>query len=108
MLMKKPHQKRTAEEKEKLLVDINRLGIVVGLRKHNLSKTLYYHWLERYNAHGLEGLEDQRRKGNEALLRKLEKENKMLKLLLSEKELESKMKDELLKKKIAQWDKGKK
>jgi putative transposase len=44
----------------------------------------------------------------DAQLKRLEKENRMLKELLAEKELESKLKDELLKKKIVQWNKGKK
>ena len=41
-------------------------------------------------------------------LKRLEKENKLLKELLAEKDLESKMKDELLKKKFAQWEKKEK
>jgi putative transposase len=38
------------------------------------------------------------------MLKRLEKENKLLKEMLAEKELESRLKDELLKKKIAQWN----
>jgi putative transposase len=43
-----------------------------------------------------------------AQLKRLEKENRILKELLAEKDLESKMKDELLKKKFAQWEKKEK
>ncbi len=106
MLMRKLH-KRSPEEKERILLDIQRLGVLAGLRKHALSKATYYAWLERYQASGLEGLEDRRKVNIDAQIKRLEKENKLLKEILAEKELESKMKDELLKKKIAQWNKEK-
>ena len=63
---------------------------------------LYYDWLNRYQASGLEGLEDRRGKSVDARIKRLEKENRLLKELLAEKELESKLKDELLKKKFGQ------
>jgi len=107
MLMKKELHKRSSQEKEKIIHDIQRLGIVAGARKHGISKSQYYDWLQRYNAHGIEGLEDRRGKNLDAQVKKLEKENKLLKEIIAEKELESRMKDELLKKKIAQWNKGK-
>jgi len=108
MVMKKEHHKRTPQEKEKILLDIQSLGVTVGCRKYNIGKAQYYYWLDRYNAHGLEGLEDRRAKNMSGELKRLEKENRLLKELLAEKELESKMKDELLKKKFAQWEKKEK
>lgn len=105
MFMKKEFHKRTPQEKEKILLDIQVLGVIVGCRKYNISRTLYYDWLDRYNARGIDGLEDRRGKDMNAQLKRLEKENRILKELLAEKELESKMKDELLKKKFAQWEK---
>jgi len=105
MFMKKEIHKRSPMEKEKILLDIQSIGLVAGCRKHNLSKRLYYTWLDRYNASGLEGLEDRRGKNMDAQVKRLEKENRLLKELLAEKELESKLKDELLKKKFAQWGK---
>lgn len=105
MFMVKKLHKRTPQEKEKIILDIQSHGVTVGCRKHNIAKTLYYEWVERYNASGLEGLEDRRRINNDVLVKRLEKENRMLKELLAEKELESRMKDELLKKKFAQWEK---
>jgi putative transposase len=105
MLMVKKIHKRTAEEKEKILQDIQRLGVTLGCRKHSVSKAQYYIWLDRYNSGGLAGLEDRRKADSDAQVKRLERENRMLKELLAEKELESKMKDELLKKKFAQWEK---
>lgn len=100
MFMVKKLNKRTPQEKEKIILDIQRLGVTVGCRKHNLSKSLYYDWVERYNASGLEGLDDRRGINNDALVKRIEKENRMLKELLAEKELESRMKDDLLKKNL--------
>lgn len=108
MLMKKEHHKRTPHEKEKILLDIQSLGVNAGCRKYNLGKGQYYDWLDRYNAHGLDGLEDRRVRNISGELKRLEKENRLLKELLAERELESKMKDELLKKKRALWEKKEK
>lgn len=108
MFMKKEIYKRTPLEKEKIILDVQNLGVTIGLRKYSISRSLYYEWLNRYNAQGLKGLEDRRGKNLNAQLNRLEKENKLLKELLAEKELESKMKDELLKKKFVVWGKKKK
>jgi putative transposase len=105
MFMVKKVYLRTPEEKEKILFDIKRLGVTAGCRKHGISKSQYYKWIDRYTAHGLAGLEDRRRVNAETQVKKLERENRLLKEIVAEKELESKMKDELLKKKFAQWEK---
>ncbi len=103
MLTKRMMKTRSKEEKERILLDVQRIGVVAGCRKHSIDPTTYYSWLEKYQAHGLEGLEDRRGKTNEHMLRKAEKKIKLLKEILAEKELELRMKDELLKKKMAQW-----
>jgi putative transposase len=108
MIEIKSMMKRSKEEKEKIIQDIQQLGVLAGCRKHGINKALYYRWVHRYNSLGLDGLEDRRSVNMEAAYKKLEKENEMLKKILAEKELESKLKDELLKKKIAQWNRGKK
>ena len=105
MLMVRQIHKRTPQEKERMLLDIQTLGVTAGCRKYGVSKMLYYDWLEKYNASGLEGLEDRRGKNMDAHVKRLEKENRILKELLAEKELESKLKDELLKKKFGQQGK---
>jgi putative transposase len=100
-MVKRMH-KRTPQEKERILLDIQELGVIAGCRKYGLARTLYYEWLDKYNASGLEGLEDRRGKNMDAYAKRLEKENRILKELLAEKELEAKLKDELLKKKFGQ------
>lgn len=108
MISKKEMKRRTKEEKEKILHDVKRIGVVAGCRKHGIDPSQYYDWLRKYNANGLQGLEDRRGRTTDHLLKKAEKENKLLKELLAEKELEIKMKDELLKKKREQWQKERK
>ncbi len=108
MLMVKRMHKRTPKEKERILLDIQELGVIAGCRKYGLARTLYYDWLDKYNASGLEGLEDRRGKNMDAYAKRLEKENRILKELLAEKELEAKLKDELLKKKFGQQGKKEK
>jgi len=106
-MVKRLH-KRTPQEKEKILLDIQNLGVIAGCRKYGISRTLYYDWLDKYNASGLDGLEDRRGKNMDAHIKRLEKENRILKELLAEKELESKLKDELIKKKFGQLGKKEK
>ncbi len=96
-------KRRTKEEKEKLLQEIQKLGVVAGCRRYDVDPTTYYNWLARYKANGINGLEDRRVQNHGVMMRKLEKENKMLKEILAEKDLEIKMQAELLKKKMEQW-----
>lgn len=105
---KKALKRKTKEEKEKLLIEVQRIGVVAGCRRYSIDPTTYYNWLERYQAHGINGLEDRRSQNQDGMIRKLEKENKILKELLAEKELEIKMQAELLKKKMEQWQSVKK
>lgn len=73
MFNKKRLQKRTPEEKEKILQDIQKMGIIAGCRQHNISRSQYYDWLEKYTAHGLEGFIISKNK-----VYRLMKENKLL------------------------------
>lgn len=100
--------KRSKEEKEKIILEVKKMGVVAGCRHFGISKSLLYYWLHRYNAYGIEGLEDKRKVNFETANKRLEKENEMLKKLLAEKELEGRLKDEILKKKLAEWNRGKK
>lgn len=108
MISKREMKRRTKEEKERMILAIKKIGVTAGCRQYGIDPRQYYNWLEKYNANGIEGLEDRRGKSTEKLLKKVEKENKLLKELLAERDLEIKLKDELLKKKRAQWRKEKK
>lgn len=103
--MKRPWRKWSAEEKERIVLDIKRLGVVSGCRKHQISSTLYYGWLEKYTSHGLKGLIPKTSVDSERKLKKMEKENRLLKEIIAEKELTIKMQEQIIKKKSQEWKK---
>jgi putative transposase len=105
MLVKKVQTKRSKEEKERILKDGQRLGIVAACRKHAISTSLYYYWLESYNARGIDGLEAYSTRNQNAEVSQLKKELALAKEIIAEKELQIKLQEELLKKRIAQWNK---
>ena len=77
--------------------DLN--GVKNTLLKFNLYPATYYYWKKKYRELGKEGLTHGVNKARLKELKQLRKENEMLKQIIAEKELESKLKDELLKKK---------
>lgn len=98
--MRKKIKSWNPEEKERVIEDVKRLGVVAGCRKHGIYATTYYKWLDRYEANGIEGLKDRRGLSNEAILKKKDKEIRLLKEVVVEKELIIKMQQELIKKKL--------
>jgi putative transposase len=108
MIKKRNMRSWTKEQKKRILEDIQRLGVIAGCRKHSITHSLYYYWLDKYNANGLDALEDTRGKSTQSQLNQLQKENRLLKEMLAEKELEARLKDELLKKKMEIWKQEKK
>jgi putative transposase len=91
------------DEKESILNDIEKTGVVEGCRKHGIYATTYYSWLAKYRESGKDGLAGLAQKRADRDAKKLQQENDRLKKLLAEKELELAIKDELLKKKMQQW-----
>lgn len=95
-------KRKTAEEKEKILKEIEKLGVLEGCRKHNISASTYYTWDRQYITHGIKGLRVYS-KADQQDLKRLEKENALLKELIVSKELQIQMQAELIKKKMQQW-----
>lgn len=92
-------KKFTKEEKLAILKEAQANGVKVTLEKYALYPGTYYYWKKKLEDAGEEGLSHGMTKKKLAQIRQLEKENKTLKILLAEKELESRLKDEMLKKK---------
>lgn len=99
MMMKK----RTFSKEEKLAIikEASIQGVKSTLEKHGVYPASYYSWKKKYDEMGDEGFHHGMTPQHLKRIRDLEKENSALKQLLAEKELENKLKGELLKKKQA-------
>ena len=96
---KKGTKKFSLEEKLSIIREASSQGVMITLNKYDLRPGTFYYWKRKHTVYGDEGLKHQRNKDQDQLIKKLEKENEALKILLAERELESKLKDDLLKKK---------
>ena len=89
-------KKYTKSEKLAIVKEASKNGVKLTLEKYSLYPATFYYWKKKLDEMGLtHGLTKERL----AIIKKLEKENQALKEIIAEKELESKLKDELLKKK---------
>jgi len=96
---KKGTKKYTTREKLAILEEGKNRGVKVTLAKYGLYPATYYYWKKKHLVYGEEGLSHRSTKHLESDIKRLEQENEQLKILLAEKELEGKLKDEMLKKK---------
>lgn len=98
-------KKFTKAEKIRIVKEAKENGIPVTLAKYNVYRSTFDYWKKKYLVYGEEGLEHKRNKDLEAENSMLAKQNEQLKLLLAEKELEGRLKDEQLKKKYPELKK---
>jgi putative transposase len=97
------YKKWSLEEKLAILSASEDLGIVETCRKFNVSTGTFYSWRKKHDAQGEAGLKvtyDIRSKA----LKQSEEENRILRKLLSNKEIELEVQRELLKKKFGTSD----
>tara|TARA_B110000211_G_C14026705_1_gene530195 strand:+ start:67 stop:381 length:315 start_codon:yes stop_codon:yes gene_type:complete len=92
------------ETKLSILQEAKENGVNVTLLKHGLYPVTYYSWKKKFEQMGEEGFSHGMTPEHLKEIKRLEKENELLKKLLAEKELEGHLKSELLKKKFA-WEK---
>jgi len=98
-ITEKGTKKYTKEEKLAILKESETLGSKLAMEKYDLYPNTFYYWKRKFKEAGADGLDHGMNKERLARIKKLEKENQMLKELLAEKELQGKLKDEMLKKK---------
>lgn len=96
----------TKEEKLKVLEEARETGVQSTLDKYGIYPATYYSWKRKFESMGEEGFRHGMSPAHLKEIKRLEKENELLKKLLAEKEIESHLKDELIKKKYP-WSKGK-
>lgn len=94
-------RKFTKAEKLKIIKEASEQGVKSTLAKYSVFPASYYSWKKKMETMGEEGFSHGMTPAQLKRIRELEKENKLLKEIVIQKELESKLKDELLKKKIA-------
>lgn len=99
MTMKPQKRSFTKKEKLEIIKEVSEQGVRVTLEKHGVYPATYYSWKKKFEQMGEEGFAHGMTKERLAKIKELEQEVDLLKQLLAEKELESKLKDELLKKK---------
>lgn len=92
-------KKFSKTEKLAILKEAKENGVSLTLEKYAIYPGTYYYWKRKFEDAGEAGLEHGVTKKKLKDIRRLEKENQTLKTLLAEKELEARLKDELLKKK---------
>ena len=91
----------TKEEKLHLLKEASEQGVTATLEKHGIYPATFYSWKKKYDTMGEAGFRHGMTPAHLKEIKRLEKENKTLKELLAEKDLEMRLKDEVLKKKYA-------
>ena len=94
---RKPHKSK--EEKLKIMKEASIHGVRETLDKYGVYPATYYSWKRKFEEMGEEGFAHGMTKERLNKIKELEQEVDLLKQLLAEKEVESKLKDELLKKK---------
>jgi putative transposase len=97
------YKKWSLAEKLEILRNSEELGIVEACRKYSVSTGTFYSWKKKHDTKGEAGLKvtyDDRSKE----LKQAEEENRILRKLLSNKEIELEVQRELLKKKFGTSD----
>ena len=91
----------TKEEKLNILREASENGVTATIEKHGIYPVTFYSWRKKFQEMGEEDLRHGATPAQIKRIRELEKENQKLKEIVAEKELEGRLKDELLKKKWA-------
>ncbi|MBK7968561.1 MAG: transposase [Bacteroidetes bacterium] len=98
---KKAKVHRTKEEKLRIINEVQKSGLSVTCTKYGIYPASYYQWVAKLKEMGESGLQHGMTKEHLKEIRRLQKENDALRNLVADQQLESRMKDELLKKKYA-------
>lgn len=92
---------RTKEEKLLIIEEAKKLGVTATCKKYGVYPASYYQWVEKYKEMGEKGLQHGMTKEHLKEIRRLQKENDQFRKLVADMQLESMLKDDLLKKKYA-------
>ena len=94
-------RKFSKEDKLRIIKEASEQGVNATLEKYGIYPATFYSWRKKYETMGEDGFRHGMTPAQLKEIKRLEKENELLKKLLAEKELEGRLKDELIKKKYA-------
>ena len=97
-------KKWSKEEKITILGEVEQSSVLEISRKYEVSSATIYNWRKNYDAGGESALSDRGKLDKDKLHKALEDENRRLKKLLVDRELELEVQKELLKKKFGTED----
>lgn len=97
----------TPEEKYSILQEAEREGFMETCRKYQISGSVMSYWKKKYLSKGKDGLKPGYRTVDPKV-RELEEENLRLKKIIAKQALEIEVKDELIKKGEAHFQRGRK
>jgi len=95
----------TPEEKLSILQESEREGSSETSRKYNIARSVLSYWKKKYLTKGKDGLKGEYKR-IDPLVRAMEEENLRLKKIIAKQALEIEVKDELLKKGEAHFQRG--
>ncbi|MCB0757752.1 MAG: transposase [Flavobacteriales bacterium] len=95
----KERKKFSKEEKVRIVQEAAEQGVKATLDKYGVYPATYYDWKRKLESMGEQGLDWGMTPAHIKEIRRLEKENERLKRIVADQQLESQLKDELLKKK---------
>lgn len=100
----KHRRKWSLEEKVEILHFYQKEGIARTIRQFEVSGTLVYRWHREYQREGDQAFKPGYPRNHELEVSRLEKENKELKSIIAEKELELRIQKEIIKKnRLLNW-----
>lgn len=99
MTMKKAGKRWSTDQKISIIKETSTRGVRETLSKYGIYPVTFYSWKQKFEQMGDQGFAHGMTKERLARIKELEQEVDCLKQLLAEERLESKLKDELLKKK---------
>ena len=97
------YKKWSLEDKLEILTSSEEVGVVATCRKFSVSTGTFYSWKKKYESHGEAGLKVTYDTKSKAL-KQAEEENRILRKLLSNRDIELEVQRELLKKKFGTSD----
>jgi len=97
------YKRWTLDEKLEIIASSEEIGVVETCRKYSVSTGTFYSWRKKFDHKGEAGLKVTS-EPKDKLLKEAEEENRVLRKLLSDREIELEVQRELLKKKFGTSD----